>query len=301
MSNDVLREKLASTVCSSEQSVVLDPAQFCGSPSQAISSPIDVFQSYLAAIVLLGDRASLDASQILGKALLLGVISAAEQYFRSVIAGLIDRCPKSRQSAATVNIAFGAIDYYVAEDLGFAFLEGVSLATPGEIGKQTAKITGLNSAQGGSAGAAIKEYEKLYHLRHAAVHSRGEFGSQNLRELGIRTGGKQELVVTWDGFQLACAVCLNAVRAYNRAIYAGTMERLVISSVLTGHWRQDRAVVRRIHMLFFSSDDLGRRGDVIAAYRALIPLVLKRLNTAPSMVGLTSTSEEVMATQDDVA
>ena len=56
-------------------------------------SPIDSFYSYIGSLVPLGKEEKPKASDVLGKVLMLGIVSATEHYFRAVLAGSIRVCP----------------------------------------------------------------------------------------------------------------------------------------------------------------------------------------------------------------
>lgn len=54
-------------------------------PEWSSASPIDDYYDYVGHLMALGDEASLDASEVLGRQLLLGLVSGVEQHFRSTI------------------------------------------------------------------------------------------------------------------------------------------------------------------------------------------------------------------------
>lgn len=175
-------------VCAQEHTVLLDPSKVCSPVALLAVSPIDDFYTQVAALIPLGKEQELKVNTALGKVLLLGVVSATEHYFRALISGLVHVCPVVRKQAASFRLSFGALDYYRREDLGLALLEHVSLATAGEVRKQTQNLLGIDTKHDSSTDTALTEYEKLCQLRHAAVHAHGELSHQNLQELGVTAG-----------------------------------------------------------------------------------------------------------------
>lgn len=265
-------------VCAQEHTVALDPLKVCSPLAVLAVSPIDDFYTHVALLIPLGQEQVLQSNAALGKVLLLGVVSATEHYFRALIAGLVQVCPVVRRQAAPLPLSFGALDYYRQEDLGLALLENVSLATAGEVRKQTQRLLGIDTKQDSSADAALAEYEKLCQLRHAAVHAHGELSHQNLHELGVSAGaGRLALRIELPGFHAAADVCHNVVRAYNRLVYRKTIERWITEKVLRGSWAADRARFATLHGLFYSRRDAQGASISYNAYRAFLPTLRKAL------------------------
>jgi hypothetical protein len=129
-------------ICEREQSITLDPITLCSPLASEPTSPIDNFYNYVAAVIPIGGEEDLRKNDALGKVLLLGVVSASEHFFRAVLAGLVYICPLVRKKAESLTLSLGAVEYYAKPDLGLALFEHVSLATAGEIQKQTQRLIG---------------------------------------------------------------------------------------------------------------------------------------------------------------
>ncbi len=266
------------SVCEREHSVVLDPSKVCSPVAVAAVSPIDDFYTHVASLIPIGREEELKSNSALGKVLLLGIVSATEHYFRALISGLVQVCPVVRRQAASLPLSFGALDYYRREDLGLALLEHVSLATAGEVRKQTQRLLGVDTKQDASTDAALTEYEKLCQLRHAAVHAHGELSHQNLHELGVTAGaGRLALRIELPGFHAAADVCHNVVRSYNRLLYRKTLEHWIGEKVLSGSWKEDRVRFAGVHTLFYSRRDAKGVAIAYNAYRSFLPTLRKAL------------------------
>lgn len=267
-------------VCEQERTVTLDPSSVCSSLQTVPVSPIDDFYTYLASLIPLGSEQGLRDNGALGKVLLLGIVSATEHYFRAALSGLVDSCPLVRKKAAALPLSFGALDYYLPKDLGLALLENVSLATAGEVRKQTQRVVGIDTHQDLSTDAALSQYEKVCQLRHAAAHARGDLGHQNLQELGVSTsGGRLALTIEFSAFHAAAAVCQNVVRSYNRLLYRKSVERWMTEKVLSGRWEEDRVRFSALYDLFYSGKDSLGPSNAYHAYRNLLPTLRKVLRT----------------------
>lgn len=268
-------------ICEGEQSVPLDPSSVCSQLDLAQVSPIDDFYVHLEALIPLGKEDDLRANTALGKVLLLGIVSATEHYFRATISGLIRVCPVVRKQVASVQLSFGALDYYREQDLGLALLEHVSLATGGEVRKQTRNLIGVDVSKEASLDAALTQYENLCQLRHAAVHAHGELSHQNLQQLGFDAkAGRLALNIELAGFHQAAAVCQNVVRAYNRCVFRRVLERWIGQRLFSGAWQQDRLLFIPAFLLFYSNRDAKGAPTPYGAYRRFLP-TLRKIVAAP--------------------
>lgn len=263
-------------ICEQEHSVTLDPHNLCTPLISGATSPIDNFYTYIESVVQLGKPPELDSNEALGKILLLGVVSATEHFFRAVLAGLVHVCPIVREQASSLQLSLGAIEYYQKADLSLALLEHVSLATAGEIRKQTERLLRIDVKREPSTDAALVEYEKLCQFRHAAAHARGDLGHQNLYALGLSPGsGRMALTVGFGAFQSAAAVCQNVARAYNRLLYRKTVEHWISEKVMRGGWNEDRERFSALFGLFYSRHDSLGPKSAYQNYRSLLHILRK--------------------------
>lgn len=270
------------SICGQERSVPLDVKLLCRPLVPEAVSPIDNCYTYLESLIPLGTEQALRDNELLGKVLLLGVVSATEHYFRAVLSRLLSVCPVARKHASSQAIPFGALDYYPSADLGLGLLENISFSTVGEVRKQTQRLTGIDLKSAASLDAALADYEKLCPMRHAAVHAQGDFGHQNLREMGLPLKGERlVLKVELEGFQLAVAVCQNVVRAYNRTLYRKTIERWFAEKLLIAKWQDDRFKFSALFLLFYSNHDSEGSRKAYDSYRNLLPTLRKSILKAP--------------------
>ena len=244
-------------ICESERSVSLNATSVCRPLRAMPMSPIDSFYAYIGGIIPLGKEEQLRDSDVLGKVLVLGIVSATEHYFRAVLSGLIHICPLARRRAASHTIPFGALEYYSNSNMGLAIFEHLSLADPKEIQKLTDKLVGFKVDQESSAKAAFLEFDKLCQIRHAAVHSRGDLSLKNLQDLGMGITAGRLLAIHFElsSLHAAASICQNVVRAYNRLAYRKTIEAWIGQHLLTGVWAQDRPRFTPLFELFHSRND----------------------------------------------
>jgi hypothetical protein len=220
--------------------------------------PIDKYYSYLHEIVLLSARDELEEFSPMPHLLLLGAVLATEQYFREVLCGTLRVCPLSRRHARSRVLSLGGLDYFGHDGVGFAILENSSLSTQGEIEKQTANLTGVRVKPNSPVAAAIAEFDKVCHLRHAAIHSRGEPCARNLSELGVIPEGRVQLHLTRLKLQSVVSVCHSLVRSFNSFLFEQLVKRLIVSELLVGDWARSRSIFEPVFELFYSHDDAER-------------------------------------------
>lgn len=262
------------SVCEQERSITVDVSAMCIPLRAGPTSPIDNFYGYIESVVILGEPTPLSNNDALGRVLLLGVVSATEHYFRALLSKLVYLCPLVRAQASSLTLSLGALDYYTPADLGLALLEHASLATAGELQKQSLRLIGIDIRQDPSTAAALLEYEKLCQFRHAAAHARGDLGHQNLRELGVAAdSGRLSLKIEFATFQSAAAICQNIVRAYNRLLYRKTVERWIAERVLQGSWEDDRSLYSGLFQVCYSKNDLQSPKTAYQSYRSLLPII----------------------------
>lgn len=126
-------------------------------------------------------------TEVLGL-LLLGVVSAAEFYFRSVLGVALDVCPVCRQNAEMLKVPIGAFEFFAESGYSHALgsFEHESLADAQKIRQECKRFTGFDLGKDTSADKAITDFEILCELRHCLVHARGLAGLKACRALKLR-------------------------------------------------------------------------------------------------------------------
>jgi hypothetical protein len=242
-------------VCRSEETVAFDPSKVCAPCQTDTRSPIDSCIQSVTDLIKLGAQDPGSNGDIMGQVVILGMVSATEEYCRAIIAKLISACPISRKSASTQSLAFSAVDYYGRDDLGFGLLEHISFADGEAIKKHIKNILDIQIGSGSSAAKALEQFDLICHLRHSAAHSSGKFAVHNIIGLrGITGVGRQVLSVDIKAMQIAAKICLNTSRAINRLVYSETIKRWR-HHVLTGDWNSDKVQFTRLYRVFYSYED----------------------------------------------
>ena len=217
----------------------------------------------------LGTADALANSETLGRLLLLGLVSGAEVYFRSAIVGTLRVCPVCRMHAANQTIAFGALDYYGVDEIEWGFFEAASLASADEVIRATRRLLGIEIQPNTSVAAALAEFDRLCHLRHAAVHARHSRarercgprprpGFEPCFSPSLHAGASRR----WCCMSLGSS-CLQQIRL-------PTNSRAMDSERATrGVWVQDSVIFTPLFNLFHSRVDAAGPANAYQAYRSL--------------------------------
>jgi hypothetical protein len=238
-----------------EEAVSLNLLALCGQRVIPATSPIDEYYVNSRILLLKSSSLAMSADQTMLQLLVLGQLSTTENYFRRLLANLVLACPVASRSACTQSVSFGSIAYYRRSELGYALLENNSLSSASEIKSQTGKLTGIQIPNNSSLSEALESFDKICHIRHAAVHSSGELNARNTREMGMTPAYSLRLSLTPLGIQGVVGTCHNVVRAYNRFLYEKTLDRWIGGDVLLGDWSSDRARFSALYKLFYSTVD----------------------------------------------
>ena len=100
-----------------QQGTAFDVSSFCTSMSESEPSPIDDFYTYSRDIIKLGSPSRLTENPILGRLLLLALVSGVELYFRSILSGIIKHCPIARKHAFKQQISLENVEYYGFDEI----------------------------------------------------------------------------------------------------------------------------------------------------------------------------------------
>ena len=259
-------------VCEAEVATQLYPGDFSDVLEHVSAAPIDDYYLYVEHLLTLGSEQALAESPTLGRLLLLGLVSGVESYFRSVMAAVLRLCPLCRRAAADQLLPYGALDYYGESDVELGLFDAASLAGASEIRKRTQGLLGISLERGTSVYAALETFDKICHLRHAAVHARGALGRGNAvaLSLGDYDAGRRALAVSFTALQQAGVVCHSTVRAYNKAIYKKILDRWLGEGILVGEWEPDRDTFKPLYDLFRSKKDASGPLNAYQAHRSLV-------------------------------
>lgn len=219
-----------------------------------------------------------DDPEVLGL-LLVGVTSAVEFYFRSILAETRRICPRCRLHIQRMSIPFGAFSYYQNAKLSetMSAIEHESLAEGSRVRNEIKRFTGLDVKGGSSLDAALKQFDQLCTVRHAISHSRGLLGLNNAAELALPTVEARMLIISLPTALEFVKIAHNTVRAVNSFLFEELLFRWISSGSLTGRWRSDKKVFSPLVLAFVKDDENDFSSDPVAAYRRVAPKIRARM------------------------
>lgn len=157
-----------------------------------VQSPVDEFRSNLSQINVLYLRADQrnEYTPMLGSLVYLGMVSAAEGYFRSLLRRLILVDPACRHNASSRTVTYAAAVHHEPELLPEALLEGLSLASTKNVASELKALCNISHmSKEGGVPAALQQlfhnFEAICQVRHCGIHRFGKLGSQQAFRLGM--------------------------------------------------------------------------------------------------------------------
>jgi hypothetical protein len=215
-------------------------------------------------------------SEVLGL-LLLGVVSAAEFYFRTAISMSLEVCPICRRHAESLSVPFGTFEFFSNSVISpsISAFESESLADSQKIKQKCRELTGFNMGDDSSVEAALKEFEILCELRHCLIHVRGVAGLKACRAFGTRRELQKLVVNKAQAFDLL-KLSHNAVRATNRFLANSIANRWIDRDVLTGNWATDKQPFTKLVSSFWIRGEDSYQGVAWNAYRPFRKAVLAK-------------------------
>lgn len=210
--------------------------------------------------------------------MIIGVISAAEFYFRSVLGRVVQICPLCARQAEATQVPAGAFSFYESSDYSFALgaMEHESLADAAKVAQYINKLTGFKANDDSSVAAALQGYESLCELRHCLAHARGFVGLKASRALGLEQRALAKVLVSQTGAFELLKLSHNAVRSVNRFLLDSLVNRWIDGDVLCGVWANDRTKFERAWKSFSVAGEDGFNGNMRSAYAVVRQSIVKR-------------------------
>lgn len=267
----------------------------------SVQSPVDEFRSNLAQInvLYLGAHARGDYTPMLGSLVYLGMVSAAEGYFRSLLRRLILVDEACRHNASSRTLTYGAALHHSEDLLPEALLEGVSLANTRNIATELKSLCNISQmSKEGNVPATLerlfKNFESICQVRHCGIHRFGKLGSQQALRLGMDKHKpllEKPLALTVPQLQEIAEALEALIRAVNSYCFADILKR-TYSAGPTGKdksklyqetwqldWVQDQKRFADYYDIFASVGGSQPSDSVTNMYAAFIHFVTMHSNS----------------------
>ncbi|WP_127507420.1 hypothetical protein [Paenibacillus humicus] len=264
------------TVNISEETLTIEYSRFFVTEKTKNLSPIDTFYNECTELVKMTEPSMLNENPSLSRLLVLGFVSAVEKYLRSIFCEVIYLCPHAKKKSSEQKIKLGSIDYYGLKKAAEGIFEENSFASSKEIRSLSSSLLGFTINQGTSLDAALKEFNKVCHLRHCAVHGAGKLNAHNAKELGITDDLNEDehknLLADSNALQDALKICFSFVRAFNQALFENAIKSWV-GNVIKGGWHSEKVIFGGLIQAFWSAVDNSSTPDLRKMYREIVPII----------------------------
>ncbi|MBO9330645.1 hypothetical protein GHR37_15980 [Achromobacter xylosoxidans] len=196
-----------------------------------IPAPIDFYIKNSREIIQYGSPERLKEMNKLGGLLLLGLISSAEGYFRSVLSAALDICPICKSTSAEKQINLGGVLWHGKEEFRRSAFEHMSFTSSKELISASKSYLGFDM-KGSVFTNVLKDFDAVCHLRHGLIHNGGILPGRNAVQIDIQPySGPVEIRVDFGFLQNAAAAIDSLVVTFNRALFSEMCARWA------GPWR----------------------------------------------------------------
>jgi hypothetical protein len=206
-----------------------------------IESPIDMFYMSLRDIIVVANPDFLENHLSMGPLLLVGIVSATENYFRDILSNVIKICPKAQQSAADQTINFGSVVWHSGHNCERGCFENISFAGSENVQKACRNYIKYELKKNGLASEMLKQYDCVCELRHCIVHSRSLMTGKNALKLDIcPCKNTISIKILFDQLQECAAICTTLVVSFNTELFEEMCRRWAFDWPQRSSWRVDK-------------------------------------------------------------
>ena len=260
------RSKL--TVCTSQVNPKFTTADlFDVDHVESDESPMDQFLIRLRAINMLSPKpATFDSLQ--AQLVLLGVVAAVESYFRTLLRRLITLDPICQEGAEKHEVTYGAAMHLSKHMMPEAMFERVTFVSETSLVDAIREFVGVKGNLPPDLIATIKDYERVCHLRHCAVHRFGKLGVKNAIFFGLkehRPSLEKPLALNYAALQNAIAIATGVVKTANNFLFNEVVSRLP-ESTWVGTFSKDKRLFLPYYRLFADTVSVTKASPTRVVY-----------------------------------
>lgn len=219
-------------------------------------SAIDVAFDSLLVVTQVAVNLSQDWRTQHGLILSSSAVAAAEDYFRSILAELVTLCPLCETRVHPLETRMEFVFSGSVPDAVRGMLDGESFSSKANIIKWSKKIANVDLKNERSLEVALTEFERVCHIRHAAIHAGGYVSTRNAVALGVPPG-------SWISFGSPAAiheiigVITAGLRAYNQLLFESVLTGWLKEGMLRGNWSSDSKIFTDLWRAFRSEGDIA--------------------------------------------
>ena len=197
-----------------------------------LPSPVDAYVQYTRSLLRFGTPDHLGQNEHLGGLLLLGAVSAAEGYFRSIFSQVLEICPMSREASAEKQINLGGVLWHGYSEFRRSAFEHITFCSREDL-KRHSRAYICFDLQDSYFKDPLSEFDKVCHLRHGLIHNGGILPGRNAVQVGAKPGRSPKRIdLDFGNLQSLIAAIDTLVLTFNRELFNEMCRRWATS------WRQ---------------------------------------------------------------
>ena len=244
-------------------------------------NPISSYKDAQKEIIQLGSSIQMSTHVHLGRLLLVGSVSAFENYCRAILSSCLDICPiaQSLSSEKNTNLG-GAIWHGKRGNFNRSAFEHKSFTESKELKSCFKEYLGVDIGTNLFADY-LTNFDRIMHLRHAIVHADGMLPGRNAVKLEIpKSSGDLAISIDMNRLQEVLLVLSGLVHLLNREIFSVMCNRWLYQWRSRADWEENRAsrIIGSIYDVFVEDDlKTSRRWKKKWSKKALENALLEQL------------------------
>jgi hypothetical protein len=220
-------------------------AAYVSGPPRQPAAPIDAFYATRTTLLQAAQPNLITAQPVVAPLLLVGFVSATENYFRDVLAGIVSLCPVAQTCASQERISLGTVLWHGGKLAGRGAFELISFTSAENVKSTTKKYAALDVKRNGPLDAALVEYEKICELRHGIVHSGGVIAGKNALKLELSQATPETTIgLGFAELQECAEICSTVVAAANAELFSEMVTRWATKWRHHSSWDESTAAAR---------------------------------------------------------
>ena len=226
-------------------------------------SPIDFYMRRSREVLRYGTTDRLQEYSSLGGFLLLGLISEAEAYFRSILSACLDICPICRKTASEKTINLGGLLWHGIGEFRRSAFEHLSFASQDDLVKASRGYLSFE-LKDAAFKAPLEQYDLVCNLRHGIVHNASILPGRNAVKLGVKRYDKAVMIsVDFSLLQRVGAAIDTLVLTFNRHMFEEMCKRWAVDWRNSPDWNPSKGddYFSEIWRVFSCTDEHNIRED----------------------------------------
>lgn len=241
-------------------------------------SAIDVAFDSLLVVTQVAVDSSSDWRPQHGLILSSSTVAAAEDYFRSILTEVVELCSLCERRVQPLETRMEFVFSGSVQDAVRGMLDRESFSSKANVIAWSKRIAGADLSSERSLSVALEEFERVCHIRHAAIHAGGYVSTRNAEALGVPPG-------SWISFGSPAAiheiigVVTATIRAYNQVLFEKILSGWLAEGVLRGDWSTDKEKFAPLWEAFRSAGDIASShasGDISMRSNAYLAFLAVR-------------------------